>query len=275
MGTHTRLKESLSELGGLQAEAAIDALVSEGPDALRGAFALLADELKVAIPHGGTRAFMEDFETLLRRLARAHPGLFESELESRPALRSRFVVLSALGAVETARTTGWLLDALGSRDGSCRWLALSKLVERRVPDVVPRLRGLLRDRDNLVRFQAACALRVHGVPEDVAALETYAEGAQIGGREYAWDSIEAICTRAGAHLPPSHPGPRLATASVELESADEPVTELATRSQQVAEGEEVASAPSVVLRAPCAGVLVGMDRDGTKLTATVRQLSPG
>jgi len=135
-------------------ESAIDALLSEGSDALRGTLAFLAEELNVTIPHGGTRAFFEDLESLLSRLARTHPEQFESELESRPALRSRFVVLSAIGAVETARTTGWLLDGLGSRDGSCRWLALSKLVDRRAPEVVPRLRGLLRDRDNLVRFEA-------------------------------------------------------------------------------------------------------------------------
>jgi len=263
---------SLSDLGGPKAAAAIEALVSEGPDALQRTLGFLAGESEGTPPHFGTRAFFEDLESLLWRLACAHPEVFESELQSRPALRSRFVVIAALGAVETARATGWLLDALGSRDGSCRWLALSKLVERRAPEVVPRLKALLRDRDHLVRFEAACALRVHGVPEDVPALEAYAEGAEIGGREYARDAIEAICTRAGVPLPPSHPGPRLTTASVVLERADEPVTALATTSQQVAEGEEVARTPSVVLRAPRAGILVGLDRDDTTLTATIRQV---
>ncbi|MEN8150763.1 MAG: HEAT repeat domain-containing protein [Planctomycetota bacterium] len=263
--------EALSKLGGPDAEAAIVALLAEGPDVVDGVIAFMAGESEAATPHGGSRGFLEDLESLLHRLARAHPDRFERELESRPDLRLLFPVLSAIGVVETARATAWLLDALDGPDGSCRWLALSKLLDRRAPEAVPRLRGLLEDRDHLVGFEAACALRVHGGPEDVPALLAYADDAQIGGREYAWDSIEAICLRGGADLPETHPGPRLTTASVELVSADEPVTEIAERSQQVAEGEEVAEAPSVVLRAPIPGVLVGLDRDGRTLTATVRR----
>jgi hypothetical protein len=99
------------------------------------------------------------------------------------------------------------------------------------------------------------------------------ESAQIGGREYARDSIEAICARAGAPLPPSHPGPRLTSASVEIAVEDDPVEAIVTRSQVVEQGEEVARTKTATLRAPRAGVLIGIDLDGKTLTATVRDTS--
>jgi len=204
------------------------------------------------------RAQVEELEDCLGHLAAAHPGAFIAGVEARPQLRHRFDVLAVLGRIDDPRTTAWLLDALGQRAGSNRWVALCALLRRHQPTARARLRALLSDRDHLVAFEAADGLRRWGGVDDLPALLAYAERAQIGGRERAFDAIEMICGRSGAPLPAVHPGRRLTVV------ATPPGTRLrhgVSTALLVDRGTPLADAGGQAVLAPRGGVVCGLDFD--------------
>jgi len=215
---------------------------------------------------------MEDLEDLLSRLAVAFTATFVEEVLREPALVGSFAVLSAAGQVPGPAAAELLEQALASRDGSMRWLALTRLVERSDPRLVPRLAGLLRDRDGLVVFAAVGAARRWGGEELLAPLERVLAGKRtpIGTREGALDALEAICARLGRPPPGGRPRRLL---EVPLPGAQKL---LVIEGSQVAAGEPLAEGPGGPLRAPCAGVVVGLEREGgpVPVRLTLRRLAP-
>jgi hypothetical protein len=264
--------ELLDSLGRADARPVMDRFCARGEEALEELLDALAGpavekEPRADRPPVNGRAYMEDLEETLGRLARAHADAFVPMLQRRLALLDRFVVLSAVASVRRPETTAWLLDALGSRSGHNRWLALGELLCRQAPEVRPRLLALLRDRDSLVRFEAVSGLRRWGTPEAIDALLVFARRAPLGAKWLAEDAVESICERAGVMLPEEHPGRRL----VEVPIPDGPeVKVVASSALQRREGEPLAEVDGkVVARSPCDAVVVAIDTDPNGLSRRV------
>jgi hypothetical protein len=236
---------------------AADAFVARGAGALHELFEALLHPAKVPLGDTHPADFEADFSDLLVRLARAHPTLFVSEITRSPELLEHASVLGAAGAVRSEATDRWVLTALAHKSQFHRWRALRILLDRSDPQIVPRLRKLLRDRSDMVRFVAADGLRRWGVVDDIEELMRYGARAGRGGAERAFDAIESICKRAGVPLPSAHPGERLIEIDVPAGCVDE-VLEMA---RVVSANELLATVDGKELRAPCAGLVVALDRE--------------
>jgi hypothetical protein len=153
---------------------------------------------------------MEDLEAFLIDFARAHPDEFVVRTAVAPDATS-FAVASALRVVESPAADERFLALLGGRDGSLRWLALGALLERGSLAARARLPELLADRDGLVVFAAARALRRWGGVDVLPKLRALVRAKRTapGTREAAYDAIEAISARASRPLPRGSPPPRL------------------------------------------------------------------
>ncbi len=246
----------LEALGTAGATAAVDRAVAGGPAAL----AALLDALA-----RGTRFdndshpadFFAGLADCVRQLARAQPDAFIAAVERRPALLELDAVLGAAAVIHRPEADRWLFDAIARRGGR-RATALSLLVRRGDARVAPQLAAMLSDRSTSVQFDAIDGLRRWGTTDDVGALERCRDKAPIGIAEYAVDAIESICFRAGAPLPPGHPGPRL----TEVELPRGAVIEANLCWLQVPVGFVLATAAGRAVRAPRAGLVVGIDADG-------------
>lgn len=255
----------LSSLGRGFGESLADAYCARGPDAVDELLAALAaphvapdgarrDRLEPA----NNRAYAEELEDCLGRLADAYPERFVEAVATRPALRERFVVLAVLGRMEAPRATAWLLEALSQSSGHNRWVALSALLARREERVVPHLPRLLRDRDSSVAFCAVDGLRRWGEASNLDALLTYSERAPIGARERAWDAMEAICDRAAVPLPKGHPGRRLTAVRLPQGTELRPGVTVALHVRQ---GTILATNEHETFRAPCDSVVAAIDEE--------------
>jgi len=265
-----RAFRSLGASGGAEARAAVLALGERAAGEVCAA-------LRAGVPLGGPgangRAVVEDLEDLLSRLALAHPARLLEEVRRAPELLDSFSMLSALGRVPGPEAAALLEQALASRDGSRRWLALTRLTARADLRLVPRLGELLRDRDGLVVFAAVGAARRWGGEELLEALERMLSDRRtpIGTREGALDALEAICARLGRPPPGGRPARLL---QVPLPAVREL---LVVEGSQVEAGEPFAEGPDGPLRAPCAGVVVGLEGDGgpSPVRLVLRRRSPG
>ncbi|MCA9616552.1 MAG: HEAT repeat domain-containing protein [Myxococcales bacterium] len=197
-----------------------------------------------SVPEGAhPRDYLEDLTDALGRAARARPETFVARLEADASRLERFPIVAALGRLEAPHGEALLRGRLRARSGSIRWLALEALVRRGDATLGPELARLLRDRDSLVGFAAARALRRFGGPDDLAALEAFLPKAAIGAREAALDAIEAICARASLPLPAVHPGERLVRIVADLpEDLGGPAYGVAVveTAERVREGQRIA-----------------------------------
>lgn len=259
--------------GTREGDAAVEAFARRGAAALRELF----DAFRA--PKGiRSEAHPADFDAalteLVGRLACRHARTFIAEVTRTPALLEWSAVLAAAGRVRSRATDRWVFDALAHASQFHRVQALHILLARGEPLVRPRLRGLLRDRSDSVRFAAADGLRRWGVVDDIPELLRYAARAPIGGAERALDAIESISRRAGAPLPAAHPGERL----VELEVAPAAsVREVLRTARVVRAGELLAVVGEAELRAPADGLVVAFDRDpdGRLARIVLRTEPPG
>lgn len=255
-----RARDLLGKLGSRAARAAMEswaeALVPESAKALLDE--LLEPDSRENPAGFNGRAYVEDVEDCIGALARRFPEPLLDALESRPSLRSRLGVFGPVSRLRDPRVTDWLREALESRDGGQRTLGLQGLLDRHDPEVRDRLGPLLADRHMGVAFAAADGLRRWGTSRDLPALLTYAKGAPYGGRERAFDAIEAICTREGRPLPEAHPGARLTTIAVP-EGAE--LRHGLIVASMVNHGDELAGVGDDIVRAPIGGVVGGLDRD--------------
>jgi hypothetical protein len=244
--------------GSSGAAEAREAVLARGERAVEEVCAALRAGAPLGEPGANGRAVVEDLEDLLSRLASAYTASFVEEVLRAPALVGSFAVLSAAGQVPGPAAAALLEQALASRDGSMRWLALTRLIERSDPRLVPLLGKLLADRDGLVVFAAVGALRRWGGAEHLDGLERVIAERRtpIGTREGALDALEAICSRLGRPPPGGRPRRLL---ELPLAGAQKL---LVIEGSQVAAGEPLAEGPDGPLRAPCAGVVVGLERDG-------------
>lgn len=229
------------------------------------------------------RAYFEDEEHLLRRIAARAPDVLLAAAGRDRELAGSFVGLSAIAAIPGPEATRHLVAALGSRRGTIRWLALRQLVERGAPTVdLAALRRALADRDTLVAMIAVQELRRRGEPVDLAGLAHHVVASPRGVAEAALDAIEAICARHGLPLPDGHPGCRLEVVdlnSPEILGADvsfelAPGVAEATwvrAGRALAQGE--AGAAEVFVPAPCDGVVVAIERrpDGGLARIVIRR----
>jgi hypothetical protein len=210
-----RVDDLLALLGTSRRAEALAALEALGSEALTSVLGTVRGGRP--LPEGmHPRDFLDDLVDAITVVARADPSAFLRALDDEPTLADRFVVVAALGRLDSPHGAAHLERALASRHGSIRWLALEALVRRRDPDLAHHLARRLRDRDSLVRFAAARALREHGSAADLPALERFLARASLGARDAALDAMEAICAREGLPLPASHPGERLVTIVAEL-----------------------------------------------------------
>lgn len=233
---------------------------------------------RAAGPPVDGRAYFEDEELLLRRIAARAPELLLAAAAADPGFAASFAGLSALIAVPGPEAARHLLAALGSRHGAIRWLALRGLVARRDPALdLSVLRRALADSDGLVVMIAVGELRARGEPADLAALARVARAEARGVAEAAFDAIEAICARHGLPLPDGHPGARLEV--VELE----PGAELAPgvgEGAQVRAGRPLAvwgtDEAELVARTPYDGLVVAIERgdDGAVARIVIRRAAP-
>jgi len=209
---------------------------------------------------------VEEVEQCVGTLARRFPGALIDALESREALLDRMGVFGPASRLRDPRVTRWLHEALRSRDGGQRGLALRRLLDRRDPEAIGRLAPLLKDRHMGVAFAAADGLRRWGEATDIPALLAYAEHASYGGRERALDAIEAICERTGEDLPATHPGARLTAVPV---PAGTELRHGVTTALMVNHGDELARANGEPIRAPLGAVVAGLDRDAEGRLETI------
>ncbi|MFH1463755.1 MAG: HEAT repeat domain-containing protein [Pseudomonadota bacterium] len=257
---------ALVALGSRDASATRAALVACGEDAVGATCVALLRGDALGSPGANGRAVFEDLEDLLVSLARAHPARWLDAVARAPDLMERMPALSATGWIEGPEAAALLHRALGSRDGTLRWLALSRLWERRDPGLAPRLGALLSDRDGLVVHVAVKALRAVGGAEHLPALRGIAgtEG-PVGTREAARDAVEAILTRLGQPLD----GPARLLAVPLPPDADLCVEEACW----VRAGERLADTPAGPVLAPCAGVVVGFE-EGAPARLVLRRDPP-
>ncbi len=220
-------KEVLASFGGDGAREMTAELVAAGVPALVELLRELDGDAPVGEKDANGRAVMEDLEACLVSFACAHPDELIDGIDRHPRLSNRFPVLSAIGSCPSPRATPILLEALTSRSGSQRWLALTGLLDRGAPEVLPRLEKLLRDRDGLVVFAATSALLRLGSGAHLPRLIELANSKRtaLGTREAAFDAIEAICGREGLPLPDISPPPRL--VPVDLPEGAEPAVFMA------------------------------------------------
>jgi hypothetical protein len=219
-------------------------------------------------PGANGRAVFEDLEDLLSQVALAHPARWLARVARTPALLERLSVLSATGRVPEPAAGELMLRALESRDGSLRWLALTRLLERGDRRVVPRLGKLLQDRDGLVVFVALGASRRWGGAEQLPELERLARARRTpsGTRDRALDALEAISVRLGRPIPGGRPRLLL---EVPLPGAKRL---LVIEGSQVAAGEPLAEGPGGPLVSPAAAVVVGIESEGGSIRLILRRL---
>lgn len=247
----------LNVAGTVEARASLDAFAARGAPALRELLEALRD------PPEGVRRDAHyadrdaDITDLVGRLASAHPATFIAHVTEAKELLEHSSVLAAAGRVRSEATDAWIFEALSHSNQSHRWRALSILLERDDDRVAPRLRKLLRDRSSSVRFAAADGLRRWGGLEDIPELLRYQERAPPGGAARALDAIESISKRAGAPLPPCHPGERL--VELDVKTAGE-VREVLETKRRVCEGELLVVVDGAELCAPAAGDVIALDR---------------
>jgi len=245
----------LEALGTARAGAAIDRAMASGSDALEALLQALARSARFET-EAHPADYSADLDDCLSRLARAHPDVFVAGVQRWPAVLERDAVWVAAAGVRRPEADGWLFGALDRRGGG-RARALSLLLRRGDARVAPRLAAMLADRSTSVQLDAADGLRRWGTVIDLGALERCRERALPGVAERALDAIESICRRAGAPLPPGHPGPRLTEIALPAGSVVEPNL----RSLQVPAGFTLATAAGRAIRAPRDGVVVGIDID--------------
>ena len=262
-----QLKTLFASLGAPDFAATFAAFRAEGAGAR-----LVLDGLNEKLPLGTAkangRAVFEDLEHCLWQLAGAEPEVFLAAVREQPSLLDIFAFASALRNIPGAEASDLLLQMLGSKLGSMRWLALGALLERKEPRAIARLNKATRDRDGLVVFSAVSALRRYATPSDIPRLLELVQARRTapGTREAAIDAIEGACSRAGQPLPegttarlveitlPAGAVPRVLDA--ELVEAGAPLTKPGV-------------APVVV--APCRAVVVDILLDGAAPVLVLRR----
>jgi hypothetical protein len=235
-------------------------------EAFRAGGVLAAKALVRALARGGPlgpeyangRAVMEDLESCLVEVGRAHPEVMLLGADRHPSLTTSFAFVAALATIPKAAAADRLVPLCEARQGAIRWLALRELIARKDPRATLRLGTFLRDRDGLVVFVAVTAMRRWGTASDLSALMTLARGPKtaIGTREAAFDAIESICARTGRRPPRGCPAPRLVDVTLPRGARV-----LVSCADLVAEERRIAERGNVAVLAPCEGVVVDIDDD--------------
>lgn len=216
------------------------------------------------------RDILDDRGAAITALGKAHTGALIEALARLPEFDDSFAIAGALARIDDPRTTGLLVDRLDSRDGDVRWLAVRELTCRCEPALIARLAELLDDRNDSVRFAAVEAARRFGTVADLERLGAIAtsEHENLGTCELAFDAIESICARAGAPLPPLHPGPRLIAVEVDADiGAGDHIRVMS--SQLVKAKELLCRVGDRELFAPERAVVVGFDWSHDRLIRIV------